>query len=579
MKKALAAVARCAVVVGRQRLHVILMIIFLLVILIQAVPHYLSADRGRPYESWDEIATYNNAHVLVRPASDRSFRYGSIDTFLQWIGIVGYDYLSYLGATHSHFRYSNHVPASWSDPFISFDEKTRYNYFRGTDDRNPIFISRRLHLAFAYCVVLAIGLTAIAVMGARAAYVLLPLLLLSVAPEVYLQTALSLPNAINAFLTFAVVLFAMLSVDRGQVRYLLLSAACFAIGLNFKPDIIPVGGAIALALCVFVLQGQNRFALLSGVKAAVLGGAVFTITDPLFFTDPVNNTRIIYHEILHQAYRAAQQHYVITNLTLLNEFLSSSLFCGVGIGLPFAIIIILSCLGTAAVKHTQPYMTVAIGFAVALVAWGSIVLKVYYVEDRYYLNGLAAFLAAVAMGLMLIERGRWRHGARIALAVIFVAYCSYATVRASDSLAMYSRYREAGGFDPQDHRTQASLLAIKTVKEAGYAPTVLVDQHAYIDLFPFRRAGIDARYINLRNVEAVISSLPHGKKYLILYGHGDYSYSSEWSQDLREAYDAYQARLSQSPVLRHYAGRRPNLLGIGPVNADAEVTVAILAIP
>ena len=285
MKKALeAAVARCAVVVSRQRLHVILMIIFLLVILIQAVPHYLSTDQGRPYEYWDEIATYNNAHVLVRPASDRTFRYGSIDTFLQWIGIVGYDYLSYIGATHGHLRYSNHVPASWSDPYISFDEQTGspYNYFRGTDDRNPIFISRRLHLAFAYCVILAIGLAAIAVMGARAAYVLLPLLLLSVAPEVYLQTTLSLPNAINAFLTFAVVLFAMLSVDRGQVRYLLLSAACFAIGLNFKPDIIPVGGAIALALCVFVLQGQNRFALLSGVKAAVLGGAVFTITNPLF---------------------------------------------------------------------------------------------------------------------------------------------------------------------------------------------------------------------------------------------------------------------------------------------------------
>ena len=102
----------------------------------------LSTDQGRPYEYWDEIATYNNAHVLVRPASDRTFRYGSIDTFLQWIGIVGYDYLSYIGATHGHLRYSNHVPASWSDPYISFGEQTwgqpDYNYFRGTDDRNPI---------------------------------------------------------------------------------------------------------------------------------------------------------------------------------------------------------------------------------------------------------------------------------------------------------------------------------------------------------------------------------------------------------------------------------------------------------
>src|SRR5262249_7454330 len=150
---------------------------------------------------------------------------------------------------------------SWSDPLLAFREEISgigYSFFRGTDDRSPIFISRRLHLLFAYCVIVMIGLTAISVIGARATYVLPPLLLLSVSPVVYYQAALSLPNAINAFLTFAVVLFAMLFADRGQVRYLLLSTACFAVGLNVKPDILVIGVAIGLALCLFLLQGKIR---------------------------------------------------------------------------------------------------------------------------------------------------------------------------------------------------------------------------------------------------------------------------------------------------------------------------------
>ena len=41
------------------------------------------AARDKPYEGWDEIATYNNARVVSGPHVAFSLRYGSLDTFLQ----------------------------------------------------------------------------------------------------------------------------------------------------------------------------------------------------------------------------------------------------------------------------------------------------------------------------------------------------------------------------------------------------------------------------------------------------------------------------------------------------------------
>jgi hypothetical protein len=251
-----------------------------------------------------------------------------------------------------------------------------------------------------------------------------------------------------------------------------------------------------------------------------------------------------------------------------------------------ALAVVLICLIGAAVRRTPIFLVLAIGAATALVAWSGIVFRVYNVFDRYWLNGLGAFLATVAMGLLLAEREGWRNAARATLALAAIVYGAHAVALARDSYAIYVSYKDTAGFSPHQLRTLASLHAIKTAREPGYSRTVLVDQHAYIDLLPFRLAGLEAQYVNISNIQAVIAGLAPGSKYIIVFGKGDYTpnedafmrrLEGEWSPPLMQAYDAYQARLAQYPVLRHYEGRAQRLFSVGPLYPLDEMTVAVLS--
>ena len=559
--------------------------VFVLIVAAQATLHMQATSEGRPYEAFDEINEFNNAHVLVEPAADRTFRYGSMNTFLQWAAIVGYNSLTVTGASYGHIRYSNGVPESWDDPLLSLREKTwsgfDYNYWRGVDDRSPIFVSRQIHLAFAYCIVLAIGMGSIGVFGSRAIYIIVPLLLLTVDPGVYGQATQSLPNAINALLAFAIVLLAMLFADRFQNHYLMLSAACFAIALNFKVDILVVGGsAIGLALGLCLLQRGVKFALISGTWAAVTFGATFIAANPFFLAAPGRALNTACAVMLGQVVGSPRAGYVFANISFLFRTLDRSLLWeGAGLGLVLAIAVVLFCLAGATVRRTPVFLVLAVGAATALTAWSAIVLS-HVVYDRYWLNGLGALLATVAIGLLLAEREGLRNVARAVLAVAALVYCVHATAQARNSYLTYVSYKESDGFSPYQLRTRASLYAIKTAREPGYSRTVLVDQHAYIDLLPFRLAGMDARYVNMLNIQSVVAGLAPGSKYIIVFGKGDYTpdEAGEWSPPLMQAYDAYQARLAQYPVLRHYKGRPQRLLSIYPIASafDDEMTVAVL---
>jgi len=572
----------------RRHLKAITAVIFVLIVVVQATFHMLATSEGRPYESFDEIATFNNAHVLVGPAADRTYRYGSMDTFLQWAAIVGYNHLTVTGASYRHIRYANAVTQSWDDPLLSQREKTwsgvDYNYFRGVDDRNPIFISRQFHLAFAYCIILAVGIGFISAFGSRAVYFIVPLLFLTVDPVVYYQAGQSLPNAINALLTFAIVLLAMVFADRFQDRYLILSAACFAIALNFKADVLVAGGAIGLALGLCLVQRGVKLALVSGTWAAFTFGAMFIATNPFFLAAPGHTLDITYVAMLNQMSSSPRAGYVSANISFLVQTLDRSfLWEGAGLGLVLAIAVVLFCLIGAAAKRTPVFGVLAIGAATTLVAWSAIVFRVYNVFDRYWLNGLGAFFATVAMGLLLAEREGLRNAARATLAVAALVYCVHATAHARHSFATYASYKESAGFSPHHLRTLASLHAIRTAKEPSYSQTVLVDQHAYIDLLPFRLAGVDARYVNMFSLQTVVANLAPGSKYLVVFGKGDYApdQGGKWSPLLMQAYDAYQAQLARYPVLRHYKGRPQRLLSIGPISfsLDAEMTVAVLSEP
>jgi hypothetical protein len=415
--------------------NVAIFTVFVFVLLVQASFHMLATSQGRPYENFDEIATFNSAHVVIGPAADRTFRYGSIDTFLQWAAIVGYDYLAETGAKYGHLSYSNDVPQSWNNPFLAQQQKTwsglDYNYFRGVDDRSPIFISRKTHLVFMYCIILLSVAYAMVTLGSSAIYVAVPLLLLTVAPVTYDQASQSLPNAMNAVLTFLIVFLAMLFADRPRIQYIALSAACLAVGINFKVDILVVGSAIGFALALSLLTRGVTFAVISGFQAASAFGVTFIATNPFFLANPDHFLAMTKVVILGQMSSAPHHGYILSNVRFLAQTIDDTLlWSGAGLGLALAIAFVLSCLLGAAARRHPAFVVLAIGAATALLCWCAIVLGVYTVFDRYLLNGLGAFLATVAMGLLLADREGFPATARVTVAVVAMVFVVHSVAHA-----------------------------------------------------------------------------------------------------------------------------------------------------
>jgi hypothetical protein len=577
----------------RHYTNIALATVFILAVVVQVAFHILKTSEGRPYENWDEMKPFNNAHVLVGPGSTRTFRYGSVDTFLQWAAIIAYNNLSMTGAAYSHLQYSNNVPQSWNDAYLSYKPKTwpylDYDHFRGSDDRSPIFLSRIAHLLFAYCILLIVGLISIARLGLKAIYIIVPGLLLTATPDIYLQATQSLPNAINAVLTFTIVIFAMLFVADRNVAYLLIATSAFAVALNCKPDAVFAGGAIPLALALSLpVIGLHR-ACQAAVKAFLTFILVFVVTNPPFVFRPIQSLLLTYTEMAAAAKDFSRgNESIFANVQLLNAFVERNLLWeGAGIAFMLACGIILAYFVAAWLRRAASYSALAIGAAITLVTWGVVVLTMNSPHDRYFINGLGALLATVAMCLVVLD-ANGRRAVRLMLAVLIVIYFVRASSNASQSLGIHLTNKEYEGFDPRHHRNLASLYAIKAVNDQGFSPTVLVDQHAYVDLVPFRRAGMDATYINAANVAKAIASLSRCNKYAVIYGKGSYNATAdprfrngegEWPLDLMRAYDAYQARLSELPILRQYSGGIQRLLSSGPVQKNDDVTVAVLSTP
>jgi hypothetical protein len=534
---------------------------------------------------------FNCAHVVNGQRSCSS--YGSLDTFIQWLGLVEYDYLDPVGPTTAHIRYSNIVPLSWDDPYIAFKpEGVGYPGFRGSDDRHPIFVSRQIHLVLTYVLLLAIAYLTIWVYGSQALLVLAPLILLSVAPEQYSQTALSLPNALNAMLTFGAVTFAMVFCDRWERRWLLASAVCLALGFNFKIDIVLMLLAPALALAVAWFRRGFRFAFVSAAEAAVLFVAVFIATNPGSLIAPIQEVRGSYHFLWEYDSPGASTVNVLPNLLRLSQFITSSLFWAgapplagpatLGVGAAAVL-----CLTRVPKKRAWPI--VAIGVCVALVAWAAVVVK-GPAPDRYFLNGYAACMAAIGMGLVLhwrTEGRRPRQVAYVIVALIGVSYLSHAALQSWSSSAVYASTKAFGGFDPAHHRNQAENEAVKLIRQGNYMPLVLVDQHSYTDLRPLRVRGVDARYINMVNSDKVIDELRASGRYLIIFSRGTYDkrfgiyqeWMGDWSSELRSQYDAYKTKLTTLPVIHHFRGKPQLVISSAPIDPDDDMYLSVLTVP
>jgi len=565
---------------------------FLLLVLLLGALQFSSTQAGRPYEGWDEIATYNGAFVTSGPVGDRIYRYGPLDTFMQWIALDRYQKYDAIGSRYPHIRYGNHAPSSWNDPAAAVGEKTwdgaDYNYFRGTDDREPMFGSRRIHFLFAYALLAGLGLAVVASVGTGAAVlVLTPLLLLVAAPEMYFQASQSLPNAINTLLFFGIVYFAMAYALRQRRCDLTLSLALLALGVNFKPDIIIAIGSPGLALILVTLRQGLRAALRDVMPGVILGAAIFLATDPGLWRDPLMNLRVRYHALMGAAGGGSgDTGYIAENWINFRNFLDS-VFLRRGLGgivAPSLVALGLAgALGAAIWKRTDAAIALAIGAVTACVAWGVIVLKAPGASDRYFLNGLAAFLAATSVGLLVLSQTRARLAQMLA-ALLALVWLSQIVPQISGNFALARDAAGADGFAPAHHRTLASLEAVRLATASGFRGKVLVDQHSYIDLRPFRLRGVDAQYVNMDSLPSVMAAIDRSQDHLVVFVKGTDSITAnswrpwmgDWPAKIRERYRAYQAQFAALPVVKHYPGLPHEVLSTAPIEPRADTFVSIL---
>jgi len=561
------------------------------------------AAGDRPYggpNGWDEVATYNSARVVSGPYMSWTFRYGSLDTFLQILATQYFLLFDPDGPGEDHYAVSNNNLSSFTSRHAEFDGSLLgttfgYSYFRGLDDHQPIFLSRQIHLIVAHGLAILIGALALYHLGLEAALLLLPLCCFSVNTAMATQASLALPNAINAVIAFGVTMLGFLAVAERRESCLYIGAALVAIAVNMKIDAILLGGVLGLAILVSGWRGGlaslGRQVLLSGGIFAL----VYAVTNPLVLTDPgfvlSRQMPLIGHVPLGIGAMVRQ------NLDLLRLFLEDNLIPWSISDTParaVSIGILTLALASLAIVHRRHYANLsvlAIPTAASLLLWLYPMLSITVVYPRYYLNGLGALYALIGAGMVMAWRLRTPPGRAWVLAILTLLLVQYGALMSAHRAV--AAQAEAGTFYVGDRgdgfsrgftRNEIERRAIEAWRSGGYDPVIVVDQHGYFDLRMLRRAGMRPIYVNLFNYEEVLRGLDRSVDHLLLLSPGSYAtdpswwrpWETPWTPETARRYDAYRVRLDAFPVREEIAGPPQRLLNAAPVAPDDHMVLAVI---
>jgi hypothetical protein len=578
-----------------------LAIVFLLVVFWQMSVQAPLMKSGAPYESWDEVATYNTSRVLAGPTATWSFRYGTLDSLIQVIATQYFLLFDPLGAEFHHITYSNNDYGSLNDEFYVFTKlkpyEMGYNYFRGLDDHRPIALSRQIHFYVFYGLVAGAGLLWFAILRLEAVWLIGPMLCLLVNKRLSEQAVLALPNAINTILTFSIVASIALALETRRHRLLYLAAAGLAVAMNFKVDVLPLAAVLGLALIWYgtALRPIHAVRLILTATATFLG--TLAITKPDLVMAPESLRYWLFPPISTiQGDRLAA---VGRNLVALAQNLKLDMLPGAlqsrvpTLVLPVAIVIGLAFAAHALRRRPAVLGRLSLPLLAASVLWLVPVAVVASFYGRYELNGLGAFYALAGILALCLFRHGAAQGRRLtyAMAVLMggqyallmhdmTAYAAYVATRTN--VAMWGEGNT--GYALDHSRNLIEARAINMVMGGGYDLTILVDQHAYLDLRPLRLAGLVPVYINVDNLEAVLTSIDRSIPHLLLLSPGSYEtdpawwkpQQGQWSPDVKRRYDDYRATLGAFPVQADAGDLPQRLLWIGPLEPRDRMVLAVV---
>jgi hypothetical protein len=581
-----------------------LFLAFALLVLWQASLTLGRAAGDRPYGAgigWDEIATYNSARVVSGPYMASTFRYGTLDTFLQILATQYFLLFDPDGPGEDHYAFSNNNLASFTSRHVEFDGSLAgttfgYSYFRGLDDHQPIFLARKMHLVVTYGLAMLIGGLAIFYLGPNALLLLLPLCCLTVNTDMAAQAGSALPNAINTVIAFSVTVLGFLAVAERRESCLYIGAALVAIALNMKIDASLLVGVLSLAIVILGwrsgLAGFGRQILLS----AGIFALVYAVTNPEVLINP---SFVLSRQMPPTGDALGLSATVRQNLPVLRQFLETNLVPWKISDLPLGMLsvgLVALVLGTLAIVHRRggaDLLALSIPTAALLLLWLYPMLTISSFNGRYYLNGLGALYALIGAALVTA----WRSRASLAracvaaiLALLLVQYGALMSTHrdAAAQAAAGTFYVGVGdrrdGFARGFTRNEIERRAVEAWQGGGYDRTILVDQHGYFDLRMLRLAGMRPVYLNTFNNEEVLRGLNWSVDHLLLLSPGSYAtdpswwspWETSWTLEAAQRYDAYRAQLDAFPVRDEIAGPPQRLLSAAPVASDDHVVLAVI---
>ncbi len=581
----------------------VLAVAFLGVLAAQFLLFHPGTEQGAPYAEWDEIATFNQSYVLTGPASLRTYRYGSLETGLQVVARAWHQWVDPIGRETVRLSYTNSYPETFVDP-DAIHRTTAwpgvdYSYFRGSNDREPIFLSRKIHLVVVYAVLGVIGVAAVAGLGWSAAPFLLALLCVSVSRDFSVQALLSLPNAINTTLAAGILLSLALFHLRSDDRLFSVAVVLSAISMNFKIDAVFLVVPFVVSLSfVLAARGVGPTARVCGMAAAWFAAA-YVATKPFLLVQPLRELKNQFglfvtgqsgSTALSSKLDALGRSFDANLVDVLAPALGGpgALAAVVGVCLVAAVAI-----GSVCGDRTAPCLPVVAlllaGLAVLLAGPLAGAAQVY---DRYFMTAWAVGFVVVGVFAVLpfaprrlvgeVSRPHLARGGAAALAAFLAIYygagasATYARIAASGA-----PFTATGGLDPAHDRNRAALKMVELIERDGYAAEVLVDQHGYTDLRYFREQGLSPRYVHMTNLQETITACEGTETRLLLHtpGRTDQSNAREtgWEPRFDARYETFRQTLDRLPVVFAIAGREQNLFGWSPV--PRKVGVVVHAVP
>jgi len=582
-------------------LAILLGVVLLIGTLAYFVPTFHTMTRlGSPYEAWDEIAGYNTSFVLAGEHTQRAHFYGTLDIAKFVLADALYTRVDPIGMTLRRVNYTNNVPETLEDHRVFYGPNywrpqalgaIEYVYFRGVQDRTPIFWTRTISLGLCMAAYLTLGFLFLRYAPTAAPWLIGGLAVFVCQPSYQEQFTHALPNAFNALLITGAWFLSVTVLRAPSHTKMIMLGAILGIAVNSKFDAIVYTSGAGLAALAAPWIGR-QFSVRPTVSLVASFTTVVLLTNPYLWFDPIQQFTIkrqflsgvgvgspslsnnwdVFARFAQQVFSTGAD-----NTTPIGAGVASLFFVTialVGLLLPFA-------LDQGTMRSRVAQFLVSGSFLAFALLVPLLLANTLYA--RYFLPALCLIVCQLGLAVApLATRRPWQRIAAVVVLIVFAA-SFFGHARGLSHLAKWVNQglRQNHGLDPTHSRNQAVLHVVKQLLQEDDRIEIVVDQHSYLDLREFLERGKQPVYINALNFERVLSE-PEGKSNLapriVIYAPGTTAvqpdWKGRWKPEMEARYTAYIATLEKLPTLATFGQNPCALLEWAPPATNDLVKIA-----